>query len=105
MALDGVYERSIGRPHPLSQAEDSPNEPVATSKHHTNMYDKRSRHKTRGDKYSLKENWKAKKNVETDNGKKTKRRKRREKMGKTLMHDFTASNVAQDRLTVSSICL
>lgn len=69
-------------------------------------YERRPRHKTRQDRYELKDNNRdggkteqaAKKNrVE----KKQKKHKRKEKSGAALMHDFTAHNVAHDRLTVS----
>ncbi len=68
-------------------------------------YERRSRHKTREDRYELKQDGKrpAKKQKKTGAAGKDRKRKRREKSGNTLMHDFTASNVAQDRLTVSKL--
>lgn len=69
-------------------------------------YERRPRHKTRQDRYELKDNnrysgEKAKQAAIKDHGrKKQKKHKRREKSGAALMHDFTAQNVAHDRLTV-----
>lgn len=67
-------------------------------------YKRRSRHKPREDKYDLKQGAKTRernKFKKDDAAGKQKKRKRREKSGNTLMHEFAASNVAQDRLTVS----
>lgn len=67
-------------------------------------YERKSRHKTREDHYILKEAPKVSKH-KTDEGenlaRKKGKRKRRGKSGSALMHDFTASNVAFNRLTVS----
>lgn len=67
------------------------------------VYERRSRHRTRKNRYELKEvkeakKRKKKKNKDTSN--KERKRKRKEKSGAALMHDFTAQNVAHDRLTV-----
>lgn len=67
-------------------------------------YQRRPRHKTLEDKYQMKEKIRCSKKPEEDHRKQVgKRRKCRgkEKSGNTLLHDFKASNVAQDRLTVS----
>ena len=70
-------------------------------------YERRPRHKTRPDRYELKENErhgkpaKLAKKDSRDN-KKQKKQKRKEKSGAALMHDYAAQNVAYDRLTVSS---
>lgn len=69
-------------------------------------YERRPRHKTRLDRYELKENKrhskKTKQAAEKDlEGKKQKKHKRIEKSGAALMHNFAAQNVAHDRLTVS----
>lgn len=69
-------------------------------------YEKRPRHKTRIDRYELKESSKHSKNTKKDakkdrKEKKTKKSQRREKSGAALMHSFAAQNVVHDRLTVS----
>jgi len=70
-------------------------------------YERRSRHKTREDRYDLKQDTKrpTKKQKKAGAAGKDRKRKRKEKSGNTLMHDFTASNVAQDRLTVSKLAV
>ena len=66
------------------------------------IYERRSRYKTREDKYSLKQKGQPSMKKPRDGiVKKSKKRKRKEKSGNALMHDFAASNVAKDRLTVS----
>ena len=69
-------------------------------------YEKRPRHKTRIDRYELKESSrhskKTKQDAKKDRGdKKQKKQKRKEKSGAALMHSFAAQNVVHDRLTVS----
>ena len=66
-------------------------------------YERRPRNKTRQDRYELKDkSEKTKQATRRDRAdKKQKKRKRKEKSGAALMHDFTAHNVAHDRLTVS----
>ena len=70
----------------------------------TKSYERRPRHKTREDRYELKEATSGKRKVAREDGerkkKKQKKHKRREKSGAALMHDFTAQNVSHDRLTV-----
>lgn len=69
----------------------------------TRSYERRSRRKTRENRYNVEKDAKrlAKKPKRDDATRKEKKRKRKEKSGNTLMHDFSASNVAKDRLTVS----
>ncbi|KAL8830476.1 MAG: hypothetical protein Q9191_001407 [Dirinaria sp. TL-2023a] len=99
-ALNRNHEQAISSLDALPQSEEFEKGSVATPVEPINLYQKRLRHRTREDKYSLKENGRAKKQVEDGSGKKSRKRKRREKLGKTVMHDFTASNVTQDRLTM-----
>ena len=76
----------------------SPEKPVKT-------YERRSRHKTKEDRYDLKQpktGRKVKKKHEEGN-KKKKKSKRKEKPAVVVMHSFSAPNVAPDRLTVSFI--
>ncbi|KAL8812304.1 MAG: hypothetical protein Q9223_007326, partial [Gallowayella weberi] len=81
--------------HAPSITVDSPEKPAKS-------YEKRSRHKTREDRYDLE---KDKKPVRPREGEKKgqsasrKRRKRVEKSGAALMQDFSAKNVETDRLT------
>lgn len=65
-------------------------------------YERRSRHKTREDRYEVKEVKETKKQKrKKDVGAPKKERKRKgKKSGAAVMHDFTAQNVAHDRLTV-----
>ena len=99
--LSRTHEQGISPLDALPQFDEYVGGPDAMPAEPMNIYDRRSRHRTLEDKYILKENGRAKKRIENGNGNKARKRKRREKLGKTLMHDFTASNVAQDRLTVS----
>lgn len=87
---------------PSQQSSDtfvSPEKPVKT-------YERRSRHKTKEDRYELKQNKAAVKHErEKKDRKKAKAKKERnlklhKKSGTALVHDFAAQNVAQDRLTV-----
>lgn len=71
-------------------------------------YERRPRHKTRQDRYELKDSSrdgvKTLKTAKKDRAEKMQKKhkhKRKEKSGAALMHDFAAQNVAQDRLTVS----
>lgn len=70
------------------------------------LYERRPRHKTREDRYELKEEDTAKrekKRKASGNNltkRKLKKPKRKEKSGAALMHDFSAQNVSNDRLTV-----
>ena len=69
-------------------------------------YRKRPRHKTRKDRYELKESSRPREKTRQDTKKnrkekKPKKPKRKEKSGAALMHGFAAQNVVQDRLTVS----
>ena len=70
-------------------------------------YERRPRHKTRPDRYELKENGRQSRDRKQDakkdrEKKKRKKHQRNKKTGAALMHDFAAQNVAHDRLTVSS---
>ena len=71
-------------------------------------FERRPRHKTRQDRYELKDSHrdsvKTLKTAKKDRGEKPQKKhkhKRKEKSGAALMHDFAAQNVAHDRLTVS----
>ena len=67
----------------------------------TKAYERKPRHKTKKDKYDLKQNRKSEKAPVKTEKPTTKRAKRKEKSGAALLHKFTAKNVASDRLTVS----
>lgn len=67
-------------------------------------YERKSRRKTRENRYSLKESSKVSDQINNEGEspvRKKGKRKRREKSGSALMHDFTARNIAFSRLTVS----
>ena len=67
-------------------------------------YERRLRHKTRADHYTLKEALKGPQQTINEGEspvRKKGKRTRKEKSGSALMHDFTARNVAFSRLTVS----
>ena len=82
----------LGRPDQTTVLPEKPAE----------SYERRPRHKTREDRYELKDGTREKKKVANKESqeKKQKKHKRREKSGGALMHNFTAQNVAHDRLTV-----
>ena len=71
-------------------------------------YEKRRRHKTKLDRYILKEGvatkLKSTKQQKASTEKRRKRPTRREKTGAALIRDFSAVNVAPDRLTVRFHC-
>ena len=83
----------------------SPSATVESPEKVTKSYERRSRHRTRKDRYDLKTD---KKRGETKDGEKVtrskprKKRKGVEKSGAALMHGFSAGNVESERLTVSS---
>lgn len=87
---------------PSSVAEPLPKKPSAS-------YERRSRRKTRADRYELKETTSdrrkksAKKDRKDGQERRSKRQKHKEKSGAALMHGFTAQNVVHDRLTVRSL--
>ena len=75
----------------------SPEKPAKT-------YERRSRHKTREDRYEVKQGKTHKEENKQELKKKNKKqgkRKRKEKSGAALMSSFSAKNIARDRLTVS----
>ena len=66
-------------------------------------YKKRSRHKTRQDRYEVKN---AKKSTEESaikdgSSRKVRKRTRKDKSGAALIHEYRAPNLLHDRLTVS----
>ena len=63
-------------------------------------YMRRLRHKTKDDKYNVHQEKIARRQKEKKERTRTKHR-HRERSGTTLLQNFSASNVAQDRLTVS----
>lgn len=83
----------------------------STSRRLAISYEKRPRRKTREDRYELKavnKNQKKGKEKPSEKGHKSKNHKksrRKEKSGTALMHDFTAHNVNNDRLTVKLSCV
>ena len=70
-------------------------------------YHRRQRHKTREDRYDLKDRGEGraqrKARKKDASGRQHKPRRRKEKSGDALMHDFAPQNVSHDRLTVSSL--
>ncbi len=100
--------RRKARKHTRSSARSSSEalpETLPPPANHTTSYERRSRHKTREDRYDLKkpDDAREKRRSTKKEGaeKRHKPRKRKEKSGAALVHDFAAQNVAQDRLTVS----
>ena len=87
---------------PLSGFLRGPNQTTALPEKSAESYERRPRHKTREDRYELKDGTREKRKVANKDSqkKKQKKQKRREKSGRALMHNFTAQNVAHDRLTV-----
>ena len=78
-----------------------PEQTTALPEKPAESYKRRPRHKTREDRYELKDGTRDEKKVAKDSQeKKQKKHKRREKSGAALMHSFTAQNVSHDRLTV-----
>lgn len=104
-AKNGVGRRR----HPGSLPEHLSESSVATApiqEKPTKSYVRRLRHKTRDDRYELKEGHDARKkktklNKEEGEDKKYKKHKRKAKMGAAIMDDFSAQNVSHNRLTVS----
>ena len=101
-ALGGEDNHSLPTPSKDSVMLQPPPEKLSLS------YRKRPRHKTRKDRYELKESSRHKEKTKQDTKenrkeKKPKKPKRKEKSGAALMHGFAAQNVVHDRLTVSCI--
>ncbi|MCJ1468972.1 hypothetical protein MMC07_007603 [Pseudocyphellaria aurata] len=98
--LDGSASRSFDdSPHSLAIK--------SISREKVNkVYERRPRHKTRESRYEVNQVKEAKKRKKKDENmpKKDRKRKRKckEKSGATLMHNFTAQNVAHNRLTLRS---
>lgn len=101
----GIHDdtTSLSASEPLHSSSDtffSPEKPNKT-------YERRSRHKTKEDRYELKHSKAAvkqkrdTKDRKKGDAKRVKKSKLRKKSGAALVHDFAAHNVAQDRLTVS----
>ena len=69
-------------------------------------YERRARHKTRSDRYELKDGKQSKSRKQRSSGERRRGPRksipRRGKTSEALVHNFSASNVAQDRLTVST---
>ena len=106
-----AMNRGSRRIHSKSRAEHLPESSVATPQileTPAECYVRRPRHKTRADRYELKEGngdrrkEKSKLNERESKDKKHKKLKRKAKLGEAIMHDFSAQNVSHDRLTVSS---
>ena len=103
--------RKKARKHAENEAEnlsgDSPKSTVTlpSPKRPTKSYERRPRHKTREDRYDLKEHKdtirKERSSKKDGVERKLKSRKRKDKSGAALMHDFAPQNVSNDRLTVS----
>ncbi|MCJ1389319.1 hypothetical protein MMC18_002175 [Xylographa bjoerkii] len=77
----------------VSQTSFSPAKPVKT-------YERRSRHKTREDRYLLKDATAHVRAPKEKKRKKSTRLSRKEKTGSALLHNFVADNVASERLTL-----
>ncbi|KAL8950537.1 MAG: hypothetical protein Q9222_003426 [Ikaeria aurantiellina] len=89
-----------------SNPTSSLNSTIVSPKKPAKSYEKRSRHKTKEDRYELKQD-KRRAKARTDEGKgqakpKKKKRKGQERSGAALMQNFSARNVEPERLTVSS---
>lgn len=93
-----VITQNSGMLLPSQTASPSPKKPTKT-------YERRSRHKTREDRYELKDSYNKEKRKKAakkaGREKEPKDKKRRDKLGAALMHEFKAQNVSHDRLTVS----
>lgn len=87
-----------------SQLSQGSSAAVVLKENPVKTYERRSRHKTREDRYDLMKNRMPtkKKKEDTHQDKKPRKRKRNNKSGAALMHDFTAQNISHDRLTVNS---
>ena len=98
--LTGKFKSARGCAHSPAAMSSSNIHPA--SRHPTRSYERRPRHKTRADRYELKQDKAAKSlsAVQDESRRKTQKRKRREKSGAMLMHEFTAQNVSHGRLTV-----
>ena len=87
---------------PLSGFLWRPDQTTALSEKPAESFERRPRHKTREDRYELKDGTREKRKVANKDSqqRKQKKHRRREKSGGALIHNFTAQNVAHDRLTV-----
>lgn len=108
---DGCENIKSPRPAKSNEVTSKPLSPICRSsrlapktvKTNAKSYERKSRRKTREDHYTLKQAPKVRKHRvdEGEQGGGTRgKRKRGDKSGSALMHDFNARNVAYDRLTV-----
>jgi hypothetical protein len=103
----GRQQHSINTKHerhqesPASESDGS-SESQATLAQQSCLYERRPRHKTKEDRYELKQE-KERKRPKKDKNKSTRRQSRSAKTGASLLHDFRAKNVASERLTVRTV--
>ena len=90
----------------LVYADSPPHSPSSSSirfeEYAPKSYERRPRRKTKETRYDLKDEKKSKARNEERPRKQKKKRKRKEKTGGTLLHNFSATNVSQGRLTVGT---
>ena len=103
-SLSGVRSRNCSSHSEVSDGNRDSAVPTthvaAVEKGLRKKYERRPRHKTRPDKYELKVDKRRLEKSSHERVHQTSKRKRRKKSGLTLNHDFEASNVLQDRLTL-----
>lgn len=86
----------------LISESDGSSESQATLAQQSYHYERRPRHKTKEDRYELKQEM-GRKTPKKDKNKSTRRQSRSAKTGASLLHDFRAKNVASERLTVRTV--
>ncbi|KAL9038525.1 MAG: hypothetical protein Q9214_005245 [Letrouitia sp. 1 TL-2023] len=89
--------------HPNIADPSKSNAVIVSPRRPKESYERKKRHKTRKDRYELKQDMKARKETEARKktaNKKKERHQRRVVSGTALMQEFSAKNVAPDRLTV-----
>ena len=97
-AMRSNQERHRERP---SSESGKSSESEATLVQGPRSYERRPRHKTKEDKYELKHGNERKRPEKQKSS--SRRQSRNAKTGATLLHNFTAENVASKRLTVCSV--
>ena len=95
--MKGSQAYADSPPHTSSSSSIPLDEPPAKS------YKRRPRHRTKANRYDLKDVGKTKARAKEPSSRQRKKQKRREKTGGALLHSFSATNVAQERLTVGHI--
>ena len=98
--VDDDYTTSSSQDHVESPPRTLSSSSIVIEEPPTKSYRRRPRHRTKETRYDLKDGRKSKAKDKRPSKKKQKKQKKREKTAGAILHNFSATNVAQERLTV-----